>query len=298
MFAIRQATGKGLGVFASQQIRSGQRILSDRALLTISASKTDILSQVTLLPKLDVAALLGLSQNPAKSGVLSWLESIWRSKSAPSNTRLNHTILNIFRNNNFDIGDDVRALFPRVARLNHSCVPNAQGNFNRALDKFTVHATSDIQSGEEITISYLDDHLALRANRQSKLLDNYGFVCGCRACDKTLPESAAREARRAKAIDRLEKFAQSGPADAGKEMDVVLALLNAYQEEGIRGREIATMYMAAASQASKLGFQEKARELALAGLKCEVEAVGGDSPFFAATEKQAKDLGVGVDINL
>ncbi|KAF6808390.1 TPR domain-containing protein [Colletotrichum musicola] len=296
MFTIRQAAGKGLGVFASQPILAGQRILAERALLTLTApdGSGSILRQAHALTQAGRDSLLSLSSNPSKSGVLSWAESLWQSRSAPGRTALNHAILNIFRNNNFDIGGSVRALFPGVARLNHSCVPNAQGNFNGNLGQFTVHATRDIAADEEVTISYLDEHLGLQEARMGSLKDGYGFDCGCPACDPKTSE--AGEARRAEVARRLGEFAETASEDPRDEMEVMIELLEAYEAEGIRGREVATMYVAVARKAFGLGAEEQGRELAMKGLRLEEEAVGKDSPFYAATLKDVEEMGVEVGV--
>ncbi|KAL2883715.1 hypothetical protein SGCOL_000861 [Colletotrichum sp. CLE4] len=292
MFIVRQAIGKGLGVFASRSIATGQRILTDQALLTITSSDSNsILRQAHLLSAAGRDSLLSLSINPSKSSVFSWLESIWRSKSAPQDTVSNHTILNIFRNNNFNIGNQTQALFPRVARLNHSCVPNAQGNFNKDLNAFTIHATRKIEPEEEITISYLDEHLGLRQSRQTALHDGYGFTCGCSACSSTT-SSEAGEVRRAEIQRKLELFAEAASEDPEDEFKMMLALLDAHEAEAIRGREVSTMYIATARKAFDLGKREEGRELGLKGLQLEKEAVGDDSPFYAATLETVQALGV------
>ncbi|KAK1639294.1 TPR domain-containing protein [Colletotrichum phormii] len=292
MFTVRQAIGKGLGVFASRPILTGQRILTDQALLTFTSSDSNsILRQAHLLSTAGRNSLLSLSTNPSKSSVFSWLESVWRSKSAPQDIVSNHTILNIFRNNNFSIGNQTQALFPQVARLNHSCVPNAQGNFNKDLNAFTIHATRKIEPEEEITISYLDEHLGLRQSRQTALHDGYGFTCGCSACSSTT-SSEAGEVRRAEIQRKLELFAEAASEDPEDEFKMMLALLDAHEAEAIRGREVSTMYIATARKAFDLGKREEGRELALKGLQLEKEAVGDDSPFYAATLETVQALGV------
>ncbi|KAK0375564.1 TPR domain-containing protein [Colletotrichum melonis] len=292
MFTVRQAIGKGLGVFASRPILTGQRILTDQALLTITSSDSNsILRQAQFLSTADRDSLLSLSTNSSKSSIFSWVESIWRSKSAPQDTVSNHTILNIFRNNNFNIGNQTQALFPQVARLNHSCVPNAQGNFNKDLNAFTIHATRNIEPEEEITISYLDEHLGLRQSRQTALHDGYGFTCGCSACSPTT-SSEAGEVRRAEIQRKLELFAEAASEDPEDEFKMMLALLDAHEAEAIRGREVSTMYIATARKAFDLGKREEGRELALKGLQLEKEAVGDDSPFYAATLEAVQALGV------
>ncbi|KAJ0162382.1 SET domain-containing protein 5 [Colletotrichum tanaceti] len=308
MFAVRHAAGKGLGVFALKPIPRGRRILAEEALLTVPSSDSGgaLLRQAELLSEAGRASLLALSPNPDKSsGVLGWLESLWRSRAAPARTAANHAVLGIFRNNNFDIGDRTRALFPRVARLNHACVPNAQGNFNAALRAFTVHATRDIRADEEITISYLDEHLGLRRARQSALREGYGFACGCDACGGAgagAGDGDGGEARRAEIGRRLERFAaEAGSAEADDpsgELEMMTALLAAYDAEGIRGREVSTMCIAAARKALELGREEQGRELALKGLRLEEDAVGRDSPFYAAARGEVSALGVEVEVEV
>jgi hypothetical protein len=75
------------------------------------------------------------------------------------------------------------ALFPAIARINHSCNPNAQANYHALHQTFNVHATRDIPAGDEVSINYLPEHGQLRDQRVSKLEDGYGFTCNCAACD-------------------------------------------------------------------------------------------------------------------
>ncbi|KAH3745397.1 hypothetical protein Pelo_13201 [Pelomyxa schiedti] len=63
--------------------------------------------------------------------------------------------------------------------FNHSCLPNAFWFVTG--DKLVVRATKDIQSGEEVTISYRE----LEQNnfaRQKDLKVNRGFTCACERC--------------------------------------------------------------------------------------------------------------------
>lgn len=58
-------------------------------------------------------------------------------------------VLNIFRSNAFNLGSTSRfqqAIFARISRINHSCTPNAQGNFHEVLSKFNVHAIRDVNA--------------------------------------------------------------------------------------------------------------------------------------------------------
>jgi hypothetical protein len=162
MFTLRPIIGKGFGLTATQRIPRGQRILTDKPLLSIPFADVfggtrELLRKTWTLPAAEREELLSLSVNHDKTrSPLRLLETLWLSKSAPTKLTANHAIINVFRNNCFHIGDGVRAVFPQAARLNHACVPNAQGNFHSGLGAFAVHAVKEIAEEEEITISYLE----------------------------------------------------------------------------------------------------------------------------------------------
>ncbi|KAJ4303603.1 SET domain-containing protein 5 [Kalmusia sp. IMI 367209] len=87
----------------------------------------------------------------------------------------------IFRNNAYDTGSEI-GLFPKIARINHSCRPNAAYYWNEKLKKRFVYATREIEEGEEISVSFIS-LLLPREERRTKLA-RYGFVCTCPACSQ------------------------------------------------------------------------------------------------------------------
>jgi hypothetical protein len=90
-------------------------------------------------------------------------------------------------------------LFPRHARMNHSCRPNASLYFSCvALKRPRVHARllRDVEAGEEITITYVD-LFATRAARRDELRRRYHFECSCERCEPAcgLPTPTGGEVR-------------------------------------------------------------------------------------------------------
>ncbi|XP_011625872.1 histone-lysine N-methyltransferase ATXR2 isoform X3 [Amborella trichopoda] len=86
------------------------------------------------------------------------------------------------------LGDDYSiccqgtGFFPLQSCMNHSCSPNAKA-FKRDEDRdgqAIIVAVRDIHTGEEITISYIDEDLPYE-ERQAALAD-YGFKCTCPKC--------------------------------------------------------------------------------------------------------------------
>lgn len=72
-------------------------------------------------------------------------------------------------------------LFGIHSRLNHSCEPNLSVVIEGRAQGITVKAKHDIQAGQELTVTYVDPELKLE-QRESLLLQNWGFSCACARC--------------------------------------------------------------------------------------------------------------------
>eukprot|EP00210_Caulerpa_lentillifera_P007793 g7437.t1 len=73
--------------------------------------------------------------------------------------------------------------YPIACCANHSCTPNAHSQKEDSISNnhvLILEATRDIQAGEEITISYIDEE----ADYEDRLLalNDYGFQCTCPKC--------------------------------------------------------------------------------------------------------------------
>lgn len=76
------------------------------------------------------------------------------------------------------------ALYALQSKCNHSCEPNVKANFLHNNFTLSLQALKDIQAGEEILVSYLDDCTLGRSRhtRQKILMENYLFKCSCSKC--------------------------------------------------------------------------------------------------------------------
>ncbi len=63
--------------------------------------------------------------------------------------------------------------------LNHSCVPNCRVTYESD-HRATLTAITDIEPGQELFISYVDEYAPLAERREN--LAEYGFVCACPRC--------------------------------------------------------------------------------------------------------------------
>lgn len=219
------------------------------------------------------------------------------------------------------------ALFPAIARINHSCVPNAQANYHPLHRTFNVHATRDMAAGEEVSINYLPEVGLLRAQRVAKLEEGYGFTCNCPACDLSTElgrqgeksrrdvQTSMRKTRayladathRGDAVDAgygadgMPETFQSGITDEEQaridalgrlseaerrtlrldgELQVLKLMLAMYSNEGIVGREVASMHYHMARLQSSSSALEDGLASAEAGLKLEEECLGRDHPGY------------------
>lgn len=263
MYEIRHAGAKGLGLFATKWIPRGTRIMAERPIFTVKSEPDVYLATRSLSPDAR-QRLMQLSVSDKNRSPLSlWLEAAWHvvrgtlksaseTGSNTSTTRLglrtiaeHKILLSVFRNNNFDIGDRIQAIFHDISRLNHSCVPNTQGNFNSNIGCFTIHALRPIEEKEQITASYLELHGAVRQIRQALLWNGYGFECDCPVCDKNTPRGRDSERRRAGLRERLARFAnhasQRERQDHASELEMLLEVIRLFEHEGLAGRELGTM---------------------------------------------------------
>jgi len=152
------------------------------------------------------------------------------------------------------------AIFPHAARFNHCCNPNACFTWNSAIGKETIHAMSDIQPGDQITLSYCD--MIHDKSLRTWELKHYGFVCDCRACteneedDTTFAYHSGQRRYRLQELDRETKFLRGRYLDRGaKEKDLVKKLLEMaalHQQEGDWTARLANVWVNCCGRGSQL----------------------------------------------
>jgi len=82
------------------------------------------------------------------------------------------------------LNNEGTGLYLLHSKANHSCSPNAEIVFPFNNNELVINATSSIEPGEEILISYLEccDLERSRHSRQKMLRENYLFTCDCSKC--------------------------------------------------------------------------------------------------------------------
>ena len=95
----------------------------------------------------------------------------------------NATLVGIYQTNSFQLGAEADSgLFLTVARMNHSCRPNANHFWRPDLQKTLVFATRDIHVGQEICNTYGPSECMKTEERRKYLNDRFSFECMCEMC--------------------------------------------------------------------------------------------------------------------
>ena len=90
------------------------------------------------------------------------------------------------RRNTYNFDQNNGGLFLTIARINHSCRPNANHIWRADLQMTLIFATRDIEEGEEFSITYGPSGECLdAAGRRAYLEERFSFECGCEMCEES-----------------------------------------------------------------------------------------------------------------
>ncbi|KZL63659.1 a g-specific adenine glycosylase [Colletotrichum incanum] len=169
-FEVKEIPGKGLGTVAKATIHAGDIILREYPVLLQLAQISE--------PADRMQALWVLEEGFIRLPIEDQRRVFDLSRSTGG-----HVLEDIIRTNTFgatfnNVGHF--GLFPRVARINHACKPNAITRFFPRTLELEVVAYKDIQPGEELSISYSMLNMLYEDRKQT--LQEWGFNCTCTLC--------------------------------------------------------------------------------------------------------------------
>lgn len=205
---------RGLGVFAQETIPAYTKIISERALISIREGESlpEIFQQYEALP-LDKQSQFMQCHKEDKTGKENLLsDKLLRRGFPPEQVPLMVKVAAIFQANSFNVRDldadqnpsTLYALFPTIARLNHSCVPNAHTYFNPVSKTMDVHTIASVPKGKEVEISYFNVLLP-RTERLAKARD-WQFECTCPACSPSSSSQQEHGSRRTRVRNLENKY--------------------------------------------------------------------------------------------
>ena len=194
---IGAAPGKGSGLFAIKDIPAYSLILSDYALVGLFGSENllELLTKYKALPEEHRVEFDTLSKFSNAERDASLAQKLRQRSYTDAEVGRMVEVSQRFLANAFNVSDEDaaaelklrpgqlplrRAIFGRIARINHSCVPNAHAHYEPGSKSQVLYSLRSLEAGEEIVISYFDITLP-RDQRQVKA-KTWGFNCMCQAC--------------------------------------------------------------------------------------------------------------------
>ena len=277
-YNIKEAHGKGQGVYASQDFPRGTRILVDKPFFVVFKPY----SLSTILTKFEHMS--------------STRRRLYMQLSCPDrpDDRQMSDVTRIFEANCFNI-DYSAAIFQTATRFNHACLPNTYYSWSEARQELVFQAMIDVKKEEELTIAYGRPFLS-HHERQNELR-NYNFKCNCPACQIDTPFGQASESRRLvmKALDEqiimFQTALNEGPITYGLQdpLSPILRLIELIEEEGLRG-ELMGPYRGAAELLKGRGKWEEALVFANKELEEERTCLGQDSEVVGKTREYIEEL--------
>ena len=194
-FTVRNVTDAKQGLVALKDIKLGELIVRDTALIAIPNNVDDLEAgeeigrQIKKMKSTDrekfynLRRKIGFHQQRddlipgASENIKTW-----------KRTKLIMEVsdeLSIFFNNYIRTDDSFQCLFLCLSLLNHSCDPNSfyTGTVNNPR-QLELRAAKDIREGEEVTVNYIlvEGRFSDRPTRQTRLRDGWGFYCSCSLC--------------------------------------------------------------------------------------------------------------------
>ena len=258
MYENRHSSGKGLGIFATERIPLGTRLICEDALFILKQpTAKNVYNAFLQLPpevKQEYLSLTDSVFNEATTPTPEQQRALAIEKYYLSRAEIHELggkidsalkVFAIFANNSFELDNEEQpalGIFMQATRLNHSCLPNAVHTWNSTLRKRTVHAVREIQAGEEITITYIRP-LQAREQRVGLLQERYGFTCDCAACNLETDFGRASDSRRKRIAELEGQFIESlkGETPHLAEGDMFVEMLGLMEEEGLHTWERGSM---------------------------------------------------------
>ncbi|KAF2670301.1 SET domain-containing protein [Microthyrium microscopicum] len=200
VYIIKETNGKGLGMFAIEDIPCGTLILVEDPLFALDTrcwSAEQLEDKINELDSHEQERFFSLHSvhdlpynDPSDEYQHQWASfkearQNHLAEVAHARSSGKKTASSIFAANMMDGSDEESdwklVLCVTAARINHSCLPNTHYVWNDANKAQEFRVTRDVAAGEEITISYV--YSTERYEKRKKILaEHYGFTCHCPAC--------------------------------------------------------------------------------------------------------------------
>ncbi|QDS67957.1 hypothetical protein FKW77_008975 [Venturia effusa] len=244
-YEIRQLPGRGFGLIANRTVHRGDKIFVHTPILIAQAITETGLEEEELF-RLHRVAVERLPEGSRQ--LFMALHGHFGGD----------LVYDRFSTNAFNVFD-FAAIFPETARINHDCRPNAGYYFDKPTFTHKVHATREISSGVEITISYIDPFLTSQ-QRLERIPGQWGFNCSCSLCSSSREDLSASD-QRLEQILELESQLQDLRTNRTAKVETAEKLVLLYKEERFE-TSLAKAYVFAALEHIYVGNRRMAQKFA------------------------------------
>ncbi|KAL8959026.1 MAG: hypothetical protein Q9183_005716, partial [Haloplaca sp. 2 TL-2023] len=174
LYEVRRSRGKGVGMFATDDVVRGTRILAEKPLMRLGVNDIDPVglfalgaykAQLTPAERQKFLSLHCRAERPADRVMDRFLSEPYCSD--PAGLDELSRVRRAFISNAFE-SDEGKMCGYVQARINHSCTPNASLSFNGRTGHITLHAIKDVPAGSEYLVSYVDHAELSTSERQNK----------------------------------------------------------------------------------------------------------------------------------
>ena len=192
---VSEIPGKGRGLVAAKDIKMGELLFTDKALIKINPEDADAIGSI----------VEQLNKLPSEARAQFHKLTVHDDRETSAFTGPNKDTLTI----QYQFLDNCRkrhvqgeeesyyycCWYLNSTLINHSCAPNAIAARLQPDNDFKeeVRAIKDISKGEEITVCKLQNDVILysgfnRQKRREKIKEDFGFDCLCCVCSGNLPD--------------------------------------------------------------------------------------------------------------
>eukprot|EP01006_Ploeotia_vitrea_P058140 TRINITY_DN68854_c0_g1_i1.p1 TRINITY_DN68854_c0_g1~~TRINITY_DN68854_c0_g1_i1.p1 ORF type:complete len:323 (+),score=27.17 TRINITY_DN68854_c0_g1_i1:51-1019(+) len=228
-FHIKPDAHGGFGWFAVRDLAPGTRLIREWPLFTYDTYESLADKKAAVPDKKSVQDAL----DKLSEGQRNMFEELM---DAHGGKAVHHGIC---ETNGFALADHKAGIFPTLARVNHSCTPNARYQWKqheKPPGVMDLYVDLPIKEGEEITISYCAEITPRDVRRDT--LKKYQFECNCVACSLTGEAQQTSDSNRSRMREIRKNFAIK-EATGGEEGLKLLKELEELQiAEGVNGAEI------------------------------------------------------------
>ena len=210
---LRIVPGKGFAAFALRRFEQGELICTELPTVWVQGHHPfspeqvdDIEARVAALSEEDRRALYDMANVFPEAATCA---------------------AGIFMTNSFDMTDSAHgeacAMYCAIARLNHSCCPNAQQTHIPETGEEVLYASRVIELGDEINDCYIELRQST-SKRRAALREIYRFDCECPACACSCPEEQAKDDMARERAAQFDDLIVSVAEEAGASAALDLAL--------------------------------------------------------------------------